>query len=327
MKKILIVISIAICFSAAEAQQFTGTLLAADAAFNRPEEGVPPAALSIYTNVRYHVIPITLTAPSLMTFSSSSVFDNFMVLYNPAGFSPSSPLSNALVANDDMNSSNAGFSYNVAVSGTYYLVFTSFKNNTYGAYTVTATLGAVLPVKLTSFTAIKSNVNSNIIKWAGIEEVNIKSYQVQRSTDNKTFTQLEGNTIAAKNFAASTTYSFTDARPAAGYNYYRLMITEGTGRITYSPVALVKNSRLGVANISLYPNPAADYIQLEAKPMQNVKANIAIINSNGDVMLSNQKKFNNLGVLLVDITRLTAGKYFIKTTVEKDESIMMFIKY
>lgn len=326
MKNILLASFFTFCLLPSFSQEFTGAISLADPKFNRPEEGTPPTALSIYTNTHYHVISINVATPGLFIFESNSSFDNFLILYNSNGFIAATPLVNALVASDDFNGGNAGFSYNFSTAGNYYLVFTSFKNNITGPYSVTMVPGGVLPVNLVSFTAGKTSANSNTIKWSGAEERNLVWYQVQRSIDNKNFSDLPGGNIAANNNAVGSSYSFKDNGPAAGYNYYRLKIMESTSRITYSQVALVKNNKLGMININLFPNPANDYLQLEAKSMQNIKAHISIINADGKKMQSSQLRFNNQGVLSVDIRRLAAGKYFLKTTLDKDEATMIFIK-
>jgi Secretion system C-terminal sorting domain len=326
MKCFLLVSMFAICLLPAFAQEYTGQLDAKGRSFNRPEEGTPPAALSFYTAAHYKIIPITVAATGPLVFESTSPFDNFMVLYNTNGFTPAMPLVNALVANDDFNGSSAGFSYNFSAAGNYYLVMTSFKNSVVGAYTVSVTPGVVLPVNLLSFTAGKAPGNTNTIKWSGLEEQNLAGYQVQRSIDNKTFSDLAGGNIAARNNTQVVSYSFKDNEPAAGYNYYRLKIKEATGRVSYSQVALVKHNKLGVININLFPNPATDFLQLEAKSMQNIKAYITIINVTGVIMLRSQLRFNNQGELPVDIRKLPAGKYFLKTAIDKDEATMIFIK-
>lgn len=326
MKIFLLFLMFAICLLPAFAQEYTGELNAKDPVFNRPEEGTPPVALSIYTSAHYKIITITVAAAGPMVFASTSPFDNFMILYNTNGFTPATPLVNTLVANDDFNGSNAGFSYNFSTAGNYYLVMASFKNNITGAYTVSVTPGVVLPVNLLSFTAGKTTGNNNSIKWSGSEEQNLAGYQVQRSIDNKKFTDLPGGNMAAHNNTQVVSYSFKDNDPAAGYNYYRLKIKEATGRVSYSQVALVKNSKPGVINIQLFPNPTTDFLQLEAKSMQNIKAHITIINSTGGVMQSSQVRFNNQGSLSVDTRKLPAGKYFLKTAIDKDEATMIFIK-
>ena len=231
-----------------------------------------------------------------------------------------------MVANDDFGTQNFGFTYNFTSAGTYYLVICSFKNNVTGAYSITQSAPIVLPLKLTSFTAAKAVGNSNLVKWSSEDESNLNTYQVQRSIGDNSFTDLKNGRIVAKNNTTNTSYSFIDNNPASGYNYYRLKITETTGRISYSPVALVKNNKQGTTHLKVFPNPSSDYLQIEVKSMQNNKAFVSVINSGGAIMHSGQYGFNNQGVLSLETRKLPAGKYFLKTTINKEETITIFIK-
>lgn len=327
MKKCLLAFLFAICFIPAFSQNvYNGSLQTTDPTFNRPDEGMPPVALSLVgTNVYYNLITINVPIAGVVTFSSNSAWDNFMVLYNTDGFTPDAPLVNSLLANDDFEGPNSGFSYNFPTTGNYYLVICSFKNSVTGLYSITQSAAMVLPLRLLSFTAGKATGNSNMLKWSSAEESNLISYQVQRGIDDNNFNDLTNGSIAAKN-TPTNTYSFMDNNPAPAVNYYRLKITERTGRISYSPVAHVRNNKAGITNLKVFPNPASDYLQIEGKSLQNKKAIVSLINAGGKIMHTGQYFFNNQAVLFMDIKRFSAGKYFLKTTIDKDEATLMFIK-
>ncbi len=107
---------------------YNGSLSATDATFNRPDEGTPPTALSITgTNVYYQVITLHITTPGLITIISTSLWDNFAILYGTGGFNPALPLTNAVVANDDFAGPNSGFTYDFTVPGNYPLGYVLIK--------------------------------------------------------------------------------------------------------------------------------------------------------------------------------------------------------
>lgn len=329
MKKYWLAFLLGMCFIPAFAQNtYSGTLAATDATFNRPDEGMPPATLSaIGTSVYYDVISLDIVTAGLITFNTSSSWDNFAVLYGSGGLNTASPLTNALVANDDLSRQNSGFTYNFTSAGTYYLVVCSFKNNVMGAYTVSVSGVVVLPLKLISFTASKASNNANTIKWVSADETNLAYYQVQRSTDGNNFTDIAKGIIVAKNNIPGSVYDITDNNPnTAGYSYYRLKIIERSGLTYFSPVALVKNNNIGLSAISVFPNPASDYLNIAVKSMQYKKASVSIINSDGEIMDTKNYNFNNQSVLSVDIRKLRLGKYFIKTTINNNVSTSAFIK-
>ncbi|MEP7106890.1 MAG: T9SS type A sorting domain-containing protein [Ferruginibacter sp.] len=328
MKKCILTFLSGICFISVFAQStHDGALSITDATFNRPAAGIPPTELSITgTAVFYDIITFEVPIAGLITFRSTSIWDNFAILYGTGGFNPALPLDNALEANDDFAGPNSQFTYNITTTGTYTLVICSFKNDVTGPYNVSISAATPLPLKLLSFTAGKSDGKSNIIKWASANESNLNTYQVQRSSDNSNFLDLINGTITAKNNSSTTTYSFLDNYPAIGYNYYRLKIAERSGRISYSPVAVVKNTAIGTASLKVFPNPTSDNLQIEVKSMLNKKAFVSVINSAGMIMQSGQYSFNNQAVLSIDIKKLPAGKYYIRTTIDNEETTIAFVK-
>jgi hypothetical protein len=335
MKKSLLSFILGICFIPVFAQfsyngvsvTHNGTLAISDAVYDRPNEGTPPTTLANKgKNVFYNVVPVVINATGLVDISTNSIVDNFLVMYSPAGFVSTTPLLHALVSNDDLVGTNAGFTYNFTVTGTYYLVISAFGSNEVGAYSITLSPTAILPIKLKSFTAIKNSVNNVLINWSSENENNLNNYQVQRSNDGKKFTDLANSVLAAKNTSISSNYSIIDNSPLSGYNYYRLKITEKSGTVTYSNVVFAKNSKTGASVIKVFPNPTADYLQIEAKSSLDTRSTISIINANGATLKSGQYNFSNQAVVTLNIKQLPAGKYFLKTVIDKVETTTLFIK-
>ena len=305
---------------------FIGNLDAADGTYDRPEEGMPPTTLStVGTNVYYEVILFTVATPGLITITSNSGFDNFGVLYGPGGFNAAAPLNNALQASDDLSGTNFGFTYNFTTPGTYYLVVSSYKNNVTGPYSVTLTPVTTVPVKLVSFTAEKATTSTNLLSWSTAEELGVEKYQVQRSVDGKNFVDLSAATLSAINSSVKTSYNFTDKAPIAGLNFYRLKIVEKNGRFTQSNVAVV-NNRKGSSSIKVFPNPAVNYLYIETKASNSGKASISIINVAGGTVFSKEFVASQQPVFTVDVRKLTAGKYFVKTIINNEQTITAFVK-
>jgi hypothetical protein len=306
---------------------YNGALSNTDPTFNRPNEGVPPTTLSLVgTDVYYDLVPILISSTGLMDISTSSSWDNFLILYGTGGFTPATPLVNALVANDDLVSSSAGFTYNFTATGIYYLVICSFKNGVTGTHSITLTPTTILPIKLNSFTGIKSAGNTISLNWSSENENNLNTYQIQRSVDGNSFSDISNGSVPAKNSTTRTGYSYTDNAPVSGLNYYRLKITEKTGQVSYSSVVLVKNSKFGISKVKLYPNPSADFIQIEMDGIQNSNGFISILNLGGSIIQSGQYKFNPNVATTVNIKQLPTGKYFLKTVIDKIETTTLFIK-
>jgi hypothetical protein len=89
------------------------------------------------TAVRYDVLSFNVDTGGSYIFNGTSAYDNFGVLYQGV-FNPATPLTNAIVANDDSGpDSNYQFTTNLNTGINYFLVSTSFGNNEFGAFTTT----------------------------------------------------------------------------------------------------------------------------------------------------------------------------------------------
>lgn len=304
---------------------YTGALTNTDPTFNRPDPGTPPTSLSpVGTNTHYDVITFVVNTPGLITFTSTSVWDNFAVLYGPGGFDPANPLQNALLANDDLAIITFGFTYDFTVPGTYYLVVTSFKNGAIGTYSVTTSATTVVPLRLLSFTAEINNRNDALVKWSTADEVNISNYQVQHSLDGKSFRDI-GATINARNLSSSASYSYTAASVSPGLHFYRLKILEKDGSSTLSNIAAINNKQIARGVVRIFPNPAAEYLKLETNSGTPGKAMISIVGMRGETVYSGKVDIGN-APLKIDVRRLTPGKYFVKTLIDNKETVVSFIK-
>jgi len=123
-----------------------------------------------------------------------------------------------------------------AVAAGYQLDLDSVYLKSYGA----------LPV---SFASINARLSTNIVKvnWVSANEINVASYTIESSVDGNTFSTV--GTVLASN---KSNYSFTDASPVNGVNYYRIKSVDADGSYQYSSV--VKVSTLASA-VKVYPNP------------------------------------------------------------------------
>lgn len=128
-----------VCSSAARADVvvFTGNTTGGPT-FNRPLAGTPPTGLSaVGTAVRYNVIQLTVGTSGSYVFQNTATtigFDNFTLLYQNS-FNPASPLTNALVGNDDNPTIGlSGFTINLLAGTNYFYVVTGFANDDFGAW-------------------------------------------------------------------------------------------------------------------------------------------------------------------------------------------------
>lgn len=133
----------------AGAVDFAGTLDVADPVFNRPLTGTPPTGLSSVGTAVFYDNDLSLFSGFTVSLSGSYTFalnaivasapDTFAVLYQ-GSFNPASPLTNALVADDDSGTGvNSLFTATLTAGTNYIFVATSFENGETGAYIVSVT--------------------------------------------------------------------------------------------------------------------------------------------------------------------------------------------
>lgn len=318
MKKSLLLslLIICVCFSQAQSS-ISGEITASDPTFNRPDQGAPPTTLSVIgTNVHYDVIPVTITSPGIRTFVcvGSINFDTFGFLYGTGGFDPANPLSNVLIGDDDSGPGNLSFAitYNFTVPGVYYLVVCPFKNSSTGSYILTTAESGALPVRLISFTAEKVTGGKNLLKWTSAGESNIEEYQVQHSSNGTNFTDIAGATVDAHNVETTSYYNFTDNTPFQNLNFYRLKIIEKGVPVKYSIVAVVNNNKQTNARISVFPNPAANYVNIQTKAGQKGRADVSISSANGQIVYKKEYTVANESILYIDVQKFAPGNYFVR---------------
>jgi len=119
--------------------------------------------------------------------------------------------------------------------------------------------GTVLPVVLTSFTAMTSEKTVQI-NWSTASEINNEKFIVETSNIGEVFQPL-GEVAGAGTTTEPQNYSFTHHTPSAGINYYRLKQVDFDGTFEYSKVIAIEAA--GSQDIFAFPNPARDKVTLQ----------------------------------------------------------------
>lgn len=139
----------------------------------------------------------------------------------------------------------------------------------------------VLPLKLLSFDG-KQKGKAVQLKWSTTDESNMSHFEIERSTNARDFEKL--GTLPINNSNSLNNYSFEDVAPVKGNQFYRLKITENTGKITYSSVAKINFKSDKV--ISFYPNPVQSNTALFITNTDGEQINIQFYNATGKLLAS-----------------------------------------
>lgn len=184
---------------------------------------------------------------------------------------------------------------------------------------------AILPIILSSFTVEKLNKRTAFLNWTSSQEINSSHFLVQRSDDGSNFFDI-GRKEAAGNSSTPLHYDYLDRniniqRNASKLLYYRLKQVDIDGYTEFSEIKAVRFDRIGLADISVYPNPTSDILLLDiSEDLEENLLNYEIYNVQGG-LVANQKidiKNQKLHLLPLRNLGLQSGVYFIKLRSQKE---------
>lgn len=185
-------------------------------------------------------------------------------------------------------------------------------NRALSAAEVTALNAFTLPLKLLDF-------NGHIVKksaeleWKTAEELNTRSFDIERSTDGINYTTV-GN-LPAYNTAGEHQYHFTDENITSlgvPVVYYRLKQKDIDDRYTYSRI-IVLSMDDNRSIIMLYPNPVNDEANLTITVDKKQALFGKVLDNAGRVVKSIQWNLPAGSISLrVDLKKLAKGIYFLE---------------
>jgi len=158
---------------------------------------------------------------------------------------------------------------------------------------------SILPVNMVKFGVEKAG-SKVILDWKASVSGEGGKFIITRSSNGRDFSE-----IGAISFTAGTTvqdYSFTDAAPLNGKNFYRLEIAESFAPVKYSSIVWVDMN--DKADYGVYPSAAVSEIFI--KTPRGVK--VSVFNDAGALV----KRIQLQNSQLVNISDLSKGNYFIQ---------------
>lgn len=166
------------------------------------------------------------------------------------------------------------------------------------AYSLQST-GTPLPVSILALSAVRRN-HENVLNWKSGTELNMASFDAERSTDGKDFRWFASAQPKGRNSA----YEVTD-ETAASVVYYRLKLSDLDGHVSYSSIVSVKAGEVFEKAV-VSPVPATSNIRVSG--LQGIH-NMEIIDLSGRVVLQADKLTDNQ---MIDISALSAGVFTIR---------------
>lgn len=172
--------------------------------------------------------------------------------------------------------------------------------------------GGPLPVSLTNVDAVYNN-GKTVISWTSLQEHELDSYEIQRSTDGINF-EVAGY-IKANNLTTVQQYDFADdiTNLSVTNLYYRIRIIDREHSMKLTGTVWVKITGTENRQLTITPNPTSGSAQVKINCIKAGKGTIQIYNAAG--LLVSQQNINlqkgSNTVLLNNITSLTQGYYTV----------------
>ncbi len=176
------------------------------------------------------------------------------------------------------------------------------------------TLSGLLPLHLLNFSAGKQT-GYNKLQWVTTNEVNTNHFIIERSADGSSFITI--GTVAARS-DGNNNYSYNDNTVNNSKVYYRLKMVDNNGSFTYSNIVFIKND--GKNAVTIYPNPAADIVNINLGSSTLTNSEARLFDANGRLLKSIQLKSTTQQI---DISNLANGLYILKL---EDGSLFKIIK-
>lgn len=174
----------------------------------------------------------------------------------------------------------------------------------------------ILPITMEYFTGKKLNNNIELV-WKTSTQDKIQNFIIQRSTNN-------GNFINIVNVAPNTLgyYNVLDTKPLSGYNLYRIMSIEYSGKVSYSTIITINFTQ--VEPVQIHYNQFNSTLSISSKDITNRKT-ILICNVIGNKIHEKTYLESNINI---NLEYLSKGIY-IAYVVDNNKIITQskFIKY
>ncbi|MEO7045238.1 MAG: T9SS type A sorting domain-containing protein, partial [Ferruginibacter sp.] len=185
------------------------------------------------------------------------------------------------------------------------------------------TANSVLPLTLLEFKGQLQNSNISL-QWLTANEVSTKEFIIERSANGTTFNGI-GN-AEAQSKDGTNTYSFTDATPFSGNNFYRLKMVDKDGKSSFSNVIKI-NYEASISALEIYPNPASSLLNIKISSNKNENIVLKVTGASGRTIIKRSSSVN-AGITQVpfNIEKLSSGLYYVSTQLNGQEKKITFLK-
>jgi Secretion system C-terminal sorting domain len=168
-----------------------------------------------------------------------------------------------------------------------------------------------------------------MVHWQTLAEINTRSFELQRSIDNRNFTAVGNLVAAAGNSNSLRKYQATDhIGGITGVVYYRVKLTDADGKSRFSNTAIVRVRTM--EGITVWPNPFTNSLVISMQNPAPARMLLTVTDVAGKIVLSSA--FNvSAGAsqfAVDDLDMLANGVYILNLVNEKtgDRIVQKMVK-
>lgn len=184
---------------------------------------------------------------------------------------------------------------------------------TLGRFMIEAQFNSLLPVKYSIFNGEKTSTGNRLF-WTTSFEQNNKGFNIERSSNGVDFVKIGYVASLAENgnSNANLQYSFVDATPEKGNNYYRLNQVDKDGKTAYSNTIVITSTTEQLEIVNVFPNPTSKTLRVKLAVKASDAVQLAITDAYGKTVAQSVHNLQSGENLVdIDVAHFAAGTYFI----------------
>jgi len=177
----------------------------------------------------------------------------------------------------------------------------------------------VLPVELSSFTAVKQVQSLDLI-WQTASELNNEKFEIEMSQDGRSFKKI-GEVKGNGTTQIAQDYLFQVDQPPFGVSYYRLKQMDFDGQYEYSDIVSANFEKISQSIGKVFPNPSrSGLVNLDLTVEESKVISISVVDLSGKILEDQVRQLEKGDHQLnFDFSTFPKGIYMIRFST--DESI------
>lgn len=169
---------------------------------------------------------------------------------------------------------------------------------------------------------VSARENSNYVEWNISNVADQSIFIIETSRDGFTFTTAGQLSAKTGNNAALTHYSFTHVSPSEGKVFYRIMVTDPSGKKELSNIVSVENKN-NTAKVKLVASNSSLRLCFSEQPKIPVLINI--LSADGKLLSKKLAEPIATADYLIDISGYRPGKYILQVLVNGHRQALPFV--